>query len=454
VTQSTSTPRKRPTLLYVVGGLNLLVICGWLLYPQFEERFQGQYVSDAGLLDKLSTEELVAPPASTEVGWPQWRGPNRNGVSAETGLLVTWPQAGPPVLWTAKTGEGQSAPVIARGKVLLQVQDGDHEAVICWNEDGAEQWRFRYPGRFAQKDAGVGPHASPTIADELVYVVSAQGTFHCVSLTDGKPVWSHDLLREFSAGNQEYGTAFSALVEGDLVVTVPGGTDGKCFAAFNRRDGKLVWTAENGPADYSSPVAATVAGQRQIVALTGTAVMGLSPLDGHLLWKFAWQPGWGCNVATPLVVGDYVFVSTGYGKGCALLHVAADASGVLKARAVYEHNRYRNHFSTSVLVGEHLYGFDETYLACMEFRTGKVRWKKRGFGKGSLTAAAGHLIVLGDDGLLAIAEANPERYVEKSSCKLLEGRCWTMPVLANGRLYIRNEQQMLCLNLRAGGKAD
>ena len=182
--------------------------------------------------------------------------------------------------------------------------------------------------------------------------------------------------------------------------------------------------------------------------LTAEAVHGVSVEDGKPYWKYPWPLFKDCNVATPIVVGDYVFISSGYSKGCALLEVSANADGAMEARPVYEHNRMRNWFSSSVLYKDHLYGFDESFLICMEFRTGKVLWKKRGFGRGSLMAADGHLIAMGEHGQLVLAEANPQRFVEQSSCKLLNDKTWTMPVLANGKLYIRDEQQLLCLKVK------
>jgi outer membrane protein assembly factor BamB len=250
--------------------------------------------------------------------------------------------------------------------------------------------------------------------------------------------------------------SFPPLIEGELVITMPGGPDGNSIAALDRQDGKLVWKALDDRAGYSSPVAATIAGRRQVVILTAESVVGLAPEGGKLLWKYPWPLFKDCNVATPIVVGDYVFISSGYSKGCALLHITPSPPPPLPegakgeeftATPVYEHNRMRNHFSTSVLYQDHLYGFDDFFLVCMELRSGKVLWKKRGFGKGSLMVADGRLLVLGDNGLLALAETSPEKYTERSSCKILQGKCWTMPVLADGKLFVSDEQEILCLDV-------
>ena len=433
----------------------LLLIGGWFAYPHLNEYWEsrpdnGDYQSDGALLEKLVAAKLPTAPAEAALDWPQWRGPRRDGVSSETGLASRWPASGPDLIWKVKTGEGYSAPSIAAGRLFLLVQDGDHEAVVCWDADkGTEHWRHRYPAHFSNRESGVGPHASPTIDGDRVYTVGATGMLFCLAVGDGKVIWAHDLLNEFKVANQEYGVSFSPLIEGDLVITVPGGVGGNSIVAFDKKDGHLVWKTLNDRAGYSSPVAATIAGKRQIVMLTAEAVHGVSTEDGKPYWKYPWPLFKDCNVATPLVVGDYVFLSSGYSKGCALLEISTGGNGAMEARPVYEHNRMRNWFSCSVLYRDHLYGFDEAFLVCMEFRTGKVLWKKRGYGRGSLMAADGHLIIMGEHGQLVLAEANPERFVEQSSCKILNDKTWTTPVLANGKLYVRDEEQLLCLKVKA-----
>jgi len=182
------------------------------------------------------------------------------------------------------------------------------------------------------------------------------------------------------------------------------------------------------------------------VVVTGESVAGIAPSDGAPLWRHPWTTHRDCNVATPIVTGDYVFVSSGYNKGCELLHVAPDAGGV---RPVYEHNRMRNHFSTGVLDGEQLYGFDEAFLVCMDLRSGKVLWKQRGFEKGSLLLAAGHLLILGENGRLALAKADRGAYRERSSFTITRSRCWAPPSLARGRLYVRDQESIFCFDLGA-----
>jgi outer membrane protein assembly factor BamB len=386
--------------------------------------------------------------------WPQWRGPNRDGVSPAKGLLPRWPDdlLTSRKLWEAKTGAGFSSPAIAQGRSFLLVQDGDHEAVVCWDaRTGEELWRFRYPCNYVN-DNGSGPRSTPTVDSDCVYTVGATGLLHCLKVqprtSAGEAVWAKDLLRDFGAENLRWGVSFSPLVLGDLVYVNPGGPNNGSLAALNKRDGTVAWQTLNDRAGYSSPVAATLAGKPQVVFFTGEAAVGVSPTAGTVFWRFPWTTDYGINAATPIVVDDYVLLTSGYGRGCCLLKIEADGQGVLQPRVVYRNKRLGSHFGTPVRYGDYLYGFDDSLLVCLDFRTGAVRWKERDFDKGSLLVADGRLIVLGEYGKLALAEATPEGYHEISALAFSQDKCWTMPVLAQGRLYVRDQQRLVCLDLR------
>jgi outer membrane protein assembly factor BamB len=405
---------------------------------------------DPALLDELSQLAVLRAaddkPAKSDE-WPQWRGPRRDGVSAETGVLTNWPKEGPKVLWKARASVGYSSFAVAGGRVHTLLQDGDDEAVVCWDaENGKELWRSKYPTRYTNH-FGSGPRSTPTVDGDVVYTVGAEGMFGCWKAKDGAKVWLKDLLKEFQADNLEWGVSFSPLIEGDLIITNPGGK-GNSVVAFNKKTGDKVWGALDDVAGYSSPVMTNAAGVRQVVVFTGKRLVSLAPKDGKLLWEYPWETDFDANCATPIVVDDYVFIASGYGKGCGLLKVEKDGNG-LKVQRVYENTEMANHFSTCVLYKEHLYGFnDPGLLTCMELRTGKVAWSQRGFAKGSLTVADGLLIILGENGKLAVAEATPDGYRQKAGYEPFKTKCWTVPVLCKGRLYIRDEEQILCLDVR------
>jgi outer membrane protein assembly factor BamB len=438
-------------------GIGLLLIFG--LFTAYQWFFRDRFEFDNALLHQLQATTLADDSARTAQpgDWPQWRGPWRDGVSLETNLLTTWPEQGPPQLWEAAAGAGYSSFAVAAGRVFTMVQNGSDEAVLCWDaETGKERWRFSYPASY-RNSMGDGPRATPTVDSDRVYTVGATGQFHCLEAATGKKLWAHDLLSEFHASNLQWGVSFSPLVEGDLVLTNPGGHDGSSIVAFDKHSGTVVWKALDDAAGYSSPIAITAAGQPQVICFTAAALVGLSPNDGTLLWRYPWVTQHGVNAATPIAFTatnskgeklDYVFISSGYGKGCALLKLEADAQGAPQVQRVYESNRMRNHFSSSVRHGDHIYGFDEDRLVCLDVLSGKVRWKQGGFAKGSLTIADGHLFILGENGKLAVAKASPERYQETASFPFSDQKCWTVPVVANGRLYVRDERRVVCYDLR------
>jgi outer membrane protein assembly factor BamB len=432
---------------WVINGL-LFILAGLFYVKGSQQPFdQDRFEADPALLEQLQRATLgtAATPAGATGDWPQWRGPQRDGVSGEK-LPASWPAQGPRVAWQTSVGGGYSCMAVVGQRLVTLEQDGDCEAVVCRNsETGKEQWRFRYPDLYSCEH-GAGPRSTPTVDSGLVYTVGATGTFHCLKLDSGEKVWRHDLLDEFKAPNRGWGLSFSPLVEGDLVFTNPGGPGGAALAAFDKRSGQLVWKTGDDPGGYSSPVVSLAGGVRQVLFFTGTRLVSVAPADGKELWSFPWETVDGCNIATPIVLGDYVFISSGYGRGCALLKVEAD-QGQLHAQQVYANNRMRNHFSTCVYYRDYLYGFNDAVLTCMELRTGKVAWRHHGFQKGSLMLADGRLIVLGEDGKLSLVEATPQEFREQATGQPLEGKCWTMPVLSRGRLYLRNQEQMLCLEL-------
>jgi outer membrane protein assembly factor BamB len=411
---------------------------------------------DPERLGRLAETVLPAIEAE-EVGtddWPQWRGPHRDGLSRETGLLAEWPAGGPRVLWKQPLGRGFSSVAVAAGRLYTMDEEAAgpaSEGVVCLDaRTGRRVWRFGYANHYEER-FGSGPRSTPAVDGDRVYAVGPTGIFHCLRADSGEKVWRHDLLEEFAGRRPQYGVAFSPLVEGDLVVATPGGPGGNAVAAFDKRTGRLAWKALDDPMGYSSPVAVTAAGVRQVLVLTNKALVSLSPDKGEVYWRYPWETDNGFNIATPLALGDYVFLSSGYGKGCVLLEVARRDDGSPEPHRVYEHNRMRNHFCSSVRWGDHLYGFDQTDLVCLGVRTGEVAWREKGartFRKGSLLIADGRLLVLGEDGTLTLADAAPEGFRARASFRVSSGKCWTVPALAGGKLYVRDEAMLVCLELR------
>lgn len=423
-----------------------LVFVGLAVYHVLTgESFHG----NPALLNELQGATLASEsPVRTAGDWPQWRGPRRDGISTETDLVRSWQSSGPTQLWDAPLGGGYACPIIAGDRVYLIAQDGDHEAAICWDAaKGTELWRHRYPARF-QSDQGIGPRSTPAIDGDSLYTVGATGIMHCLNRLDGKLVWELDLLTTFHGKAPMWGVSFSPLIDNTMMYVFPGGPDA-AVVALDKRSHVPVWQGLSDSSSYSSPILASLAGTRQLLCFLPTRLVSLDPANGTLLWDFPWETAYGCNIATPIIAGDFVFISSGYGKGCAMLKVAREPTGGFSVESVYQSSALRNHFNSSVLWKDHIYGFDDATLVCLELRTGKVAWRERGFHKGSLTLADDILIILGEQGMLALAEPSPRGYKELARHRVFRDRCWTVPVVAHGRLYVRSENLLRCFELQS-----
>jgi outer membrane protein assembly factor BamB len=378
--------------------------------------------------------------------WPQWRGPNRDGRTSETGLLPSWPAGGPPAAWSVTgLGEGYASMAVAGGRVFTQGQRGTRQYVMAFDvKTGAKAWETATGGEF-RESRGNGPRGTPTVDGSRVYAMASDGTLACLDGASGKTVWSQNVLRTFRGPLPPWGMSESPLVDGNRLIVVPGGR-GASVVALNKADGSLLWQSGNDAAGYSSAVAADVAGVRQIVALTSEGLVGIRADTGQSLWRYTRVSNQTANIATPILHDGHVFASTEYESGGALLKPGAQ--GVSE---VYYTRNMRNHYSTSVLVDEVLYGFNGSILTAMRFRTGDVLWRHRSVGKGSLVYADKHLYVLGEDGALALVAASPDGYREVSRFDIATSRypAWTPPAIADGRLYVRNQDRLTAYDISA-----
>lgn len=456
--------RKGRVVIWVSTVL-LLVFVGLAVYQWFAVR--GHFVANKELLPLLETAKIPnEPPPPAGTGWPGWRGVRRDGVAYGPPLRVNWPAEGPPVLWRAKSGEGYSSFAVAGERAYGFHREGDEEVIVCYNlSDGNILWRQGYscsPNDSIASGTGDrtrGPRASPMIDGDRLYTFGATGVLQCRKIDGGALVWEKDCVREFGAPIPRWGVSGSPLIDGDRVIFNPGGKNSTSVVALNKITGAEIWKAMNDPPGYSSPVVLEVDGERQYVVFTGNAVVGLEASSGAERWRHSWPTSFEVNAATPIVfhIQDgsqrhaFVLITSGYDKGCTLLRIIAKG-GNGKAEMVYEGNQLCSHFATPVRRQEFVYGFNEADLVAMDLRNGQVRWSERGFHKGSLLAVEDYLIVLGEKGNLALVEANPEAFRKRAECEPFQSgrraKCWSMPVLAEGRLLLRNEKEILCLDLR------
>lgn len=375
--------------------------------------------------------------------WPQWRGSNHNGLSAEANWEARWPGGAPRQLWKVSVGIGFSSVAVSKRRVFTMGNVNGFDTVHCLDAiTGRVIWQHRYECALDPRYYEGGPGATPTVAEGCVYTLSKKGQVFCLDLKSGKVIWAKDVVKELNLTLPEWSFAGSPLIEENLVILNVGGAG----TALDRRTGRVVWTSSSEPAGYATPVPFVWKGVRAVAVFSAKALVAVEARTGRELWRFQWESSRDVNAADPLISGDKLFLSSTTG---ALL---LDLGGEMPVPR-WRNKRMRNYFNPCVLVDGHLYGFDgtthrPTRLVCLELTTGNERWAAEGFGSGGLIAAGGHLVML-DRGELIIAKASPDRFECVSRAPVIGGKCWTSPVLANGLAYCRNAAgDLICLDLR------
>ena len=383
--------------------------------------------------------------------WPQFLGPDRNGISPDKGLLAAWPKGGPPLLWQRPAGAGFSGPVVSGDRLVLFHRLGDKEVVTCLDAaTGKEKWQFDYPTRY-RDDFGMdeGPRSTPLLAGNRVYTLGAEGQLHCLDLDNGKKIWQRSVQSDYQVPKGFFGVATSPLIEGNLLLLNIGGKEAG-IVAFDKDTGQEAWRATNHEASYSSPVAATFHGQRRVVFFTREGIVVLDPRTGQVSYNKHWRARIqaSVNAASPVIADDLIFISASYRTGAILLRVGAD-----RIEELWQNDdAMSNHYNTCIHSDGFLYGFDGRQehgakLRCVELKTGKVRWTDTHSGCGSMILAEDHLIILNEHGQLVVVAASPDSYREKARAQVLEGPCRSPIALANGRLYARDGKKLACWNL-------
>lgn len=400
--------------------------------------------------------EQAAAQADVKGEWPQFLGPNRNGLSSETGLLDRWPADGPKELWRIPGGVGMSGLAISRGRVLTLVQRDEKQWLIALDaKTGETIWQTSLAPAYSNP-MGNGPRGTPAISGDLVFAFTGEGILSAHNFDDGKQLWSHHVIKELDGKEAEYGMACSPLVIGEQVIVTAGAPKGT-LVAFDTKSGKQLWTAGSDPAGYSSPALLNVGGRSQIVAFTGNSALGVDPAKGSLLWRYPFKTNYECNIATPLEIKGQVFLSSGENHGSVLLGLKSNGDK-FDFNEVWDSfgpkSVLRNEWQTSMLLDGHLYGMDNvggagpvTHLTCIDAATGERKWQEARFGKGNLIAADGKLFITTMKGELVLVRATPERYDELGRATVL-GSTRQAPALSNGRLFVRDDKEIVCLDVR------
>jgi outer membrane protein assembly factor BamB len=401
---------------------------------------------------------LAAAALHVQAGdWPQFLGPNRNGACGETNLASSWPKEGPPILWQRNVGQGFSGPVVSAGKLILFHRIGGKETVDCLDaKTGKEIWNGNYPTSY-RDDFGFdeGPRATPAVAESHVFTFGAEGMLSGWNLESGAKEWSMDTKAQLHAGKGFFGVACSPLVEGDAVILNVGGKGGAGIVAFHKATGKLLWRATDDEASYSSPVVATVNGQRRVFIITREALVALHPSDGKVAFRYPWRPPMHASVsaAAPLVIGDQIFISASYGTGATLLRSREPDPEKLWSTD----EALSCHYATPVAHDGFLYGFDgradpglqaDSSLRCVELKTGKVRWSEGSLKAGTVTLAHDQLLVLTEKGELVRAPATSKGFKAMNRAQILPLLVRAHPALADGLFYARSKDKLVCVDLR------
>lgn len=389
------------------------------------------------------------PPAPAE--WSQWRGPNRDGISPETGLLQEWPKAGPPLAWRAAgLGNGYSSFSVSGGRLYtLGARAGVEYVIALDRATGKKAWETQNGRRF-ENDRGDGPRSTPTVDGDRLYVLGGSGDLTCLEAATGRKIWSVNIVDKFGGVNPYWGYSESPLVVGDRILINAGGRRAG-IVAIAKADGSTLWQQHGDGAGYSSPMLLRTGSLNQVIFFTEARTMAVDPRDGRLLWSYDRASNGTANIATPIVRGTRVFVSSDYGTGGALLDVRA-AGNIATANEVYFTRDMRNHHASSVLVGDYLYGFNSSILTALRFESGQIAWRDRSVGKGSLIAADNRLYLYSENGVAGLADAAPDAYRERGRFTLPQHSglpTWSHPIITGGLLVIRDQDAVYAYSVRA-----
>jgi outer membrane protein assembly factor BamB len=367
--------------------------------------------------------------------WPNYRGPDHNGITSETNWSSTWPEAGPKKLWTKSLGIGFSSITVANGRVYTTGNTGKKgktDIVFCFDaKTGQDAWTHAYPCALEPKYYEGGTLSTPTVDAGKVYVLSKMGDLFCLDAAKGTVIWQKQLNKAMGYELPTWHFSSSPLIVDDMLIL----NIGDAGLALNKNTGALVWENGKGKCGYSTPMPFAINGKPGLAIFGMNSVLAVSPTDGKKLWQFEWKTKHDVNAADPIVSGNKVFISSGYGRGCALLEI--NGSAVDK---VWENKAVRAQMNCLVLQDGYLYGFDDKILKCVKMENGAEQWQDKSMGKGALMMSAdGRLIIMSDKSELVIARANPDKLEVLARSQVLpKAKCWTTPVLANGRIYARN----------------
>ena len=380
---------------------------------------------------------------------PQFFGPNRDGIITGTRLARDWNSSPPKQLWRQPIGAGWSAFAVAAGRAYTQEQRGENETVTCYDVlTGKLLWTHANAASFFQWQGGGGPRATPTVDRGQVFAIGATGLLDCLDAATGQRIWSRDILKENNLANLEWGVSASPLVFEETVVVTGGETRGPTVLAYRRATGEPLWQSGKDKTSYSSPVLTTLAERRVVLSFNAASLTAHDPATGEMVLNHPWSTAGIPKAAQPIVAtGDRVFLSAGYGTGCALLQIKAGVDNQLVATQLWKNLHMKNQFNSIAARDGYFYGLDDGLLACVEIETGERKWKGGRYGSGQTLLVDDLVLVQTERGPVALAEARPDRFSELGRLEALDGKTWNHPVLAGRYLLVRNDQEAACYEL-------
>jgi outer membrane protein assembly factor BamB len=383
-----------------------------------------------------------------EDAFPQFLGPNRSGVIAGIPLGRDWDRSPPKLIWRQPIGLGWSAFAVSGRYAITQEQRREDELIVCYELlTGHALWAHTNRVRFSETLGGDGPRATPTIHHGRVYAMGASGILDCLEETNGKSIWSRDVLGENHQSNLSWGKSCSPLVARDLVVVTGGEERDKTLFAYEVATGKPVWPAGRDRASYCSPLLASVSGQEQIITVNGHSVTGHDPGDGKILWEYPWPEEF-AKATQPMVIDtNRVFIAAGYGVGCVMLKIERSAAGEWSAIALWKNRNLKPKFTNLVRRGQHVYGLDDGVLACVNLEQGKREWKEGRYGHGQILLVHDLLLIQAESGDVVLVEVSPEKPQERARFRALQSKTWNNPVLIGDLLLVRNDREAACYRL-------
>ncbi len=443
----------------VTGGFAAEMSYRWTPTPE------SKYLAELATRKKAPAEGLPSvstSPMTLQPGdWPCFRGPERNSRLTGVRVATDWQTKPPRLLWKQRVGPGWSSFAVIGNKLYTQEQRGDNELVVCYDADtGAELWTHADATRFTEVVGGPGPRATPTFHEGRLYTMGANGALNCLDPATGKLHWTRNIVVD-SGRDQwpesetrpripQWGFSSSPLIAHGIVTVFAGGSDGKCVLGYHAATGEKAWAAGEGEMSYCSTQLSRLAGVEQILITTGAGMSAFDPVKGDVLWHHAWAPMEQlARIVQPAVLNDTdVLLGTGMVGGTRRLRIA-HADKTWSATEQWTSNALRPYFNDFVIHGDHMYGFDNTFFACVSAQDGKKKWRERGYGNGQvlLLADQGLLLILSETGDVCLVEANPDQRKELARFKAIEGKTWNHPVIAHGKLFVRNGEEMACFDV-------